>query len=87
VGQFVDALKTVIINGLAYRSLLDPKYEDDGDTHLDNLHSFLRPSSISSLSLSTSHDRQTTDHVPFIAHGKEAQQEMHMAMRDGDIKV
>ena len=40
VGQFVDALKTVIINGLAYTGLLDPNCEDDGATLLDNLHSF-----------------------------------------------
>jgi len=30
VGQFVDALKTVIINDLAYRSLYDSNCEDDG---------------------------------------------------------
>jgi len=48
VGQFVDAPKTVIINGLACRGLLDPHCEDDGATLLDNLHSFLKPSSVSS---------------------------------------
>ena len=32
VGQFVDALKTVIISGLAFRSLLNPNcYDDDDD--------------------------------------------------------
>jgi hypothetical protein len=56
VGQFIDALKTVIISGLAYRGLLDPNYEDDGATLLDSLHSFLKPSSDSSPSLSTGHD-------------------------------
>jgi len=56
VGQFVDALKTVIINGLSYRGLLDLNFEDDGATLLDNLHSFLKPSSVSSLSQSTSRD-------------------------------
>jgi hypothetical protein len=49
VGQFVDALKTVIINALACRVLLD--------------------------------------NVPSIAHGKEAQQEVCMAMCNGDMKV
>ena len=37
VGQFVDALKTVIISGLACRSLLNPNCEDDGATLLNNL--------------------------------------------------
>jgi hypothetical protein len=63
VGQFVDALKTVIINGLAYRGLLDPNCEDDGANLLDTLHSFLKPSSVSSPSQPTSHDRETTDDV------------------------
>jgi hypothetical protein len=83
VGQIVDALKIVIVNSLAYRGLLDPNCKDDGATLLDNMHSFLRPSSVSSPSLSTSHERDTTDNVPFIAHGKRAQQEV----RDGDTKV
>jgi hypothetical protein len=54
---------------------------------LDNLHSFLSPSIICSPSLSTINDGETTDDVPFIAHGKEAQQEVHMATHDGDMKV
>jgi hypothetical protein len=87
VGQFVDALKTVVIHGLAYRGLLDLNCEDDGASLLDNLQSFLRPSSVSSPSPSTGHERETTDNVPFIAHGKEAQQEVRMAMCDGDMKV
>jgi hypothetical protein len=87
VGQFVDALKTVIINGLAYRGLVNPNCKDDGATLLENLHSFLKPSSVFSPSPLTSHDRETTDDVPFIAHGKKAQQEVHMAMSDGDMKV
>jgi hypothetical protein len=66
---------------------LDPNCEDDGATLLDNLHSFLRPSSISSPSLSTNHHRETTDNVLFIAHGKEEQQEVRMAMCDGDMTV
>ena len=61
VGQFVDALKTVIINGLAYRGLLDPNCEDDGATLLDNPYSFLKPSSISLPSLSTSHEGEITN--------------------------
>ena len=57
IGQFVDALNTVIISGLAYRGLLDPNYEDDCATLLDNLHSFLKPSGVSSPSPSTGHGR------------------------------
>jgi hypothetical protein len=57
VGQFVNALKTVFISGLTYRGLLDPNYKDDGATLLDNLHFFLKPSSVSSPSPSTGHGR------------------------------
>jgi len=87
VGQFVDALKTVIINGLAYRGLLDPNCEDDGATLLDNLHSFLKPSSVSSPSQSTSHDRETTDNVLYIAHANEAQEGVRTAIRAGEVKM
>ena len=74
VGQFVDALRTVIINGLAYRSLYGTNCEDDGASLLDKLHSFLKPSNASSTSPSTSHDSEITDTVPDIVHiGKEAQ--------------
>ena len=52
VGQFVYALKTVIGNGLTYRGLLGPNCENDGATLRDNLHSFLKPSSVSSPSVS-----------------------------------
>jgi hypothetical protein len=64
VGQSVDTLKTVIINGLAYRGLLDPNCKGDGATLLDNLYSFLKPSRISLPSLSTSHEREITDKCP-----------------------
>ena len=47
VGQFVDAMKTVIINGLAYRSLYGTNCEDEGAYLLDKLHSFLKLSSAS----------------------------------------
>ena len=62
VGQFVDALKTVIISDLACRGLLKSDCDDDGATLLDNLHSCLKPSVVSSPSHS-SHDRETTDNV------------------------
>ena len=71
--QFVDALKTDIINGLPYRSLYYPNCEDNGASFLDNLQSFLKPSNASSASPSTSHDSETTDSVPDIVHiGKES---------------
>jgi len=47
VGQFEDAMKTVTINGLAYRSLYGTNCEDDGTSLLEKLHSFLKPSSAS----------------------------------------
>ena len=85
VGQFVDSLKTVIISGLACRGLLDPNCEDDGATLLDNLHSCLKPSVVSSPSQSISHDRETTDNVPYIVHMNEAQEGVCMAMCAGDV--
>jgi hypothetical protein len=55
VGLFVDALKTVIINGLAYRSLYGTNCEDDDASVLDKLHSFLKPSNAALTSPLTSH--------------------------------
>ena len=66
VGQFVDALKTVIISGLACRGLLNPNSDDDGATLLDNLHSCLKSSVVSSPCQSISHDRKTADDAPYI---------------------
>ena len=88
VGQFVDALKTVIINGLAYRCLYGTNCEDDGASLLDKLHSFLNPSNATSTSPSTSHDSETTDSVPDIVHiGKEAQRDVSVAVRACDVKM
>jgi len=47
VGQFVDALKTSIINGLAYTGLRNANCEGDDTELLDNLHSLLKESSAS----------------------------------------
>ena len=88
IRQFVDALKTVIINGLAYRSLYGSNCEDDGASLLDKLHSFLESSNASSTSPSTSHDSETTDIVPDIFHiGKETQQGVSAAVRAYDVKM
>ena len=47
VGQYVDALKTSIISGLAYTGLHNANCEGDDIELLDNLHSFLKESSAS----------------------------------------
>jgi len=87
VGQAVDALKTVIISGLALRGLRNSNSEDDGATLLDYLHPCLKPSVVSSPNQSISHDRQTTDDVPYIVHMNEAQEGVRMAMCAGDVKM
>jgi hypothetical protein len=84
VGQFVVALKTVII---AYRALLDRNCEDDVASLLDNLHSFLKPSNVSSPSQLTSHDRETTDDVTYIVLVNEAQEGVLTAVCDSDVKM
>jgi hypothetical protein len=48
VGQFVDALKTSFIKGLALRGLCGTNCEDNGATVLDNLQSVLRAPDASS---------------------------------------
>jgi len=59
VGQFVDALKTSIINGLAYTGLSNANCEGVDTERLDNLHSLLKESSASRPNPSTSHGRLT----------------------------
>ena len=59
VGQFVDALKTSIINGLAYTGLHNANCEGVDTELLDNLHSLLKESSTSGTNPSTSHSRET----------------------------
>jgi len=44
VGQFVDALKTSIINGLAFRDLRNTNFEDDETELLDKLQGSYRMS-------------------------------------------
>jgi hypothetical protein len=58
VGQFVDALKTSIINGLAYTGLRNANWEGDDTELLDDLHSLLKESSASRPNPSTSHGRE-----------------------------
>ena len=88
IKQFVDTPKTVINNGLAYRSLYGTKCEDDGASLLDKLHSFLKPSNSSSTSPFTSHDSETTDSVPYIVHiGKEVQRGVSATVCVYDMKM
>jgi hypothetical protein len=87
VGQSVDALKTVIISGIACGCLLDPNCEDDDATLLVNLHSCLKPSVVSAPSQSISHDRQTTDNVPYTVHVNKVQEGVGTAMCAGDLKM
>jgi hypothetical protein len=63
VGQFVNALKTSFINGLAFGSLCETNCEDDGATLLDNLQLLLRVPDASSLNPSSSHGKETLDDV------------------------
>ena len=64
VGQFVDALKTSIINGLAFRALSNTNCERDGTKLLDNLHSFLEEPDASVPHPSTNHGIGADDAVP-----------------------
>jgi hypothetical protein len=72
VGQFVDALKTSIINGLAFRDLRNPNCEDDKTELLDN--SFLEESDASLPHPSTNHGTGT-DGAVSIHIAEQVQQE------------
>ena len=55
---------------------------------MDKLHSFVKPSSALSTSVSTSHDSETTDSVPDIVHiGKETQRAVSAAVRVYYVKM
>jgi hypothetical protein len=88
VGQFVDALKTSIINGLAFRGLRGTNCKEDDASLLDNLHSLLREPEASPSDPSISHIRETTDNVHGNSHvAQQVQQEMGAAVRASDIKM
>jgi hypothetical protein len=88
VGQFVGALKTSIINGLAFRSLGNTNCEDDGATLLDNLQSFLRVPDAASRNPSTSSDKETPAGVPESVHVvQQVQKDMGSAVRAGEMEV
>ncbi|PNF32279.1 hypothetical protein B7P43_G16945 [Cryptotermes secundus] len=88
VGQFVDALKTSIINGLAFRGLGETNCEDDGVTLLDNLQSLFRAPEAASRNPSTSHDKETPAGVPESFHvAQQVQMDMSPAVPAGDMEV
>jgi hypothetical protein len=59
VGSFIDAMKTNIVNGLAFRDLCVTNCEDDGDALLDNLQSLLRAPESALRNPSSSHGKET----------------------------
>jgi hypothetical protein len=88
VGQFVDALKTSIINGLAFRGLRGTNCEEDDTSVLDNLHSLLRGPDASPSDPSTRHSRETPDNVGGSLHvAEQIQQAVGAAVRAGDMKM
>ena len=63
VGQFVEALNTSIINGLAFRDLRNTNCEDKTKL-LDNLHEFLEETGASLQHPSTNHGNGADGAVP-----------------------
>jgi hypothetical protein len=68
VGQFVGALKTSIVSGLAFTGLRSTNREDVGTPLLDDLHSLLKVSDASPPNPSTSHSRENPDDVSDSSH-------------------
>jgi len=75
VGQFVNALKTSIINGLVYTGLRNANCEGDDSENLVNLHSFPKESCASPQNPSTSHRGKETLSGSYIA--EQVQQEVN----------
>jgi hypothetical protein len=87
VGQFVGALKTSIINGLAFRGLCGTNCEDDGATLLDNLQSLLKAPDSALQNPSTSHGKETCD-VPESFHvTQQVQKDTRAVIHAGDMEV
>jgi hypothetical protein len=88
VGLYIDAQKTSIINGLAYRGLCVTSCEDDGANVLDNLQSFLREPNSASRNPSMSHRKETPDDVSVSLHvAWHVQKDKCSAVHAGDIEV
>jgi hypothetical protein len=88
VGQFVDALKTSIINGLAFIGLCETNCEDDGATLLDNLQLLLRAVDASSLNPSSSHGEEAPHAVLEIFNvAQQEQKDVGAAVHAGDVEM
>ena len=84
MGQFVDALKTSIINGLVYTGMRNANCEGVGAEHLNNLHSLLKESSASRPNLSTSHGRET---IHDGLSGARIAEQVHRKVNDVDMDL
>jgi hypothetical protein len=88
VGQFLDALKTSIINGLAFSGLRGTNCEDDGTPLLDDLHLLLKVSDASTPIPSTSHSMENPDDdSDSFRVSKEVQLKVTAAVHAGDMAV
>jgi len=76
MGQFGDALKAGIINGLAFRDLINTNCEDDKSELLDYLHSFLEEYYVYIPRPSTSHGIGTGDAVPILVAEQVQEEEL-----------
>jgi hypothetical protein len=87
VGEFVDALKTSIINGLAFRGLCGTNCDDDGATILVNLQS-LRAPDASSQNPSTSHGKETPGDGPESFHvAQQVQKDTDSEVHAGNMEL
>jgi hypothetical protein len=76
------------MNALAIRGLCGTKCEDDGATVVYNLQSSLTAPDASSPNPSTSHGKETPDHVPDSFHvAQQVQKDMGAAVHAGDMEV
>jgi hypothetical protein len=88
VGKFVNALKSNIVNGVAFRGLQGSNCEDDDTTLLDDQHSLLRASDASPLNPSTSHSRENPGDVSDSFHVVEnVRQKVTPDVRAGEMEV
>jgi hypothetical protein len=88
VGQFVDALKSGIINGLAFGDLGENNCENVDATLLDYLQSFLKAENASSPYPSTIHDTEPPDNVPGSFHvAQKREKDIGAAVNIGTMEV
>jgi hypothetical protein len=86
--QSVDALKTNIISGLAFRGLCETNCNDDGGTFLDNLQSLLTAPNASSPNPSGNHGKEAPYDVPerfHVAH--QVQKDIGTGVHIDDMEV